>query len=119
MSSSAEENTIFLDDTPNKIKKKVIKYAFSDGRDTVEEHREKGSDCDKNISYRYLTSFMDGDVRLEEIRAAYAGGEMISGEIKKCLIDLLQPLVSDHQRKHALVDETVLKTFSSLRPLNI
>lgn len=117
MSSSAVESAIFLDDTANKIKKKINKFAFSGGRDTVEEHREKGGDCDKDISYRYLTFFLDDDVRLEEIRDAYSSGVMLSGEIKKCLIDVLQPLVAEHQRKRALVDEGVLKLFFSLRPL--
>jgi tryptophanyl-tRNA synthetase len=117
MSSSVSESAIFLDDTAIKIKKKINKFAFSGGRDTEVEHRERGGDCDIDISYRYLTFFLDDDEKLEEIRRAYASGEMLSGEIKKCLIDVLQPLVAEHQRKRALVGKEELEKFFSLRSL--
>lgn len=119
MSSSATDSAIFLDDTAKAIKKKVNKYAFSGGRDTVEEHRELGGNCDVDISYRYLTFFLDDDERLEEIRQQYSSGEMLSGEIKKCLIDVLQPLVAEHQRKRAEVTQEVLDKFFSVRPLRM
>ena len=35
---------------------------------TVEEHREKGGDCEVDISFQYLTFFLEDDQRLEEIR---------------------------------------------------
>ena len=35
---------------------------------TVEEHKEKGGNCDVDISYKYLTFFLEDDDRLEEIR---------------------------------------------------
>lgn len=117
MSSSVAESAIFLDDTASKIKKKINKFAFSGGRDTVEEHREKGGDCDVDISYRYLTFFLEDDEKLESIRKAYTSGEMLSGEIKKCLIDVLQPLVAEHQRKRALVDKDMIDLFFSIRRL--
>ena len=31
-------------------------------------HREKGGNCDVDVSYQYLTFFMENDDRLEEIR---------------------------------------------------
>ena len=46
----------------------INRYAFSGGGSTVEEHKEKGGDCDVDISYQYLTFFMEDDERLEEIR---------------------------------------------------
>ena len=46
----------------------INRYAFSGGGATVEEHKEKGGDCDVDISYQYLTFFMEDDERLEEIR---------------------------------------------------
>ena len=46
----------------------INKYAFSGGQATVEEHREKGGDCEVDISYRYLSFFLEDDDRLEEIR---------------------------------------------------
>ena len=38
MSASDEASAIFCTDTPKQIKDKVNKYAFSGGRETVEEH---------------------------------------------------------------------------------
>ena len=46
----------------------INKYAFSGGGATLEEHKEKGGNCDVDISYKYLTFFLEDDDRLEEIR---------------------------------------------------
>lgn len=46
----------------------VNKYAFSGGRDTVEEHREFGGDCEVDVSFQYLQFFLDDDDELEQIR---------------------------------------------------
>lgn len=117
MSSSLAESAIFLDDTPKKIKTKVNKYAFSGGRETVEEHRRLGGDVDVDISYRYLTFFLDDDEKLEHFRTAYSSGEMLSGEIKAKLIKVLQPIVANHQAKRAEVTDEVLDHFFAVRPL--
>ena len=34
----------------------------------MEEHREKGGNCDVDISYQYLTFFLEDDDRLQQIR---------------------------------------------------
>ncbi|CAN8070177.1 unnamed protein product [Agarophyton chilense] len=117
MSSSVAESAIFLDDTPKKIKTKVNKYAFSGGRQTIEEHRRLGANVDVDVSYRYLTFFLDDDERLAEIKQQYSSGEMLSGEIKKELISVLQPLVAEHQTKRELVTGKVLDHFFEIRPL--
>ncbi len=46
----------------------INKYAFSGGRDTMEEHRELGGNCDVDISFQYLSFFLEDDERLEQIR---------------------------------------------------
>lgn len=117
MSSSIAESAIFLDDTAKKIKTKINKYAFSGGRETVEEHRRLGGDVEVDISYRYLTFFLEDDDKLEEIRESYSSGVLLSGEIKKCLIDVLQPLIANHQERKAQVTEEVLDQFFAVRPL--
>ena len=68
MSASDETSSIYLTDTPKQIKTKINKHAFSGGRDTEQEHREKGGDCDVDISFQYLTFFLEDDERLEQIR---------------------------------------------------
>lgn len=117
MSSSIPESAIFLDDTAKKIKTKVNKYAFSGGRETIEQHRKLGGDIDVDISYRYLTFFLEDDDKLYKIRDAYASGEMLSGEIKKELIQVLQPLVAEHQKKKSQITDQDLNHFFSVRRL--
>ena len=48
----------------------MTKYAYSGGQDTVEEHRAKGGDTSVDVSYQYLTFFMEDDDRLAEIKEA-------------------------------------------------
>ena len=90
MSASDPSSSIFLTDTPKQIKEKVnqpswilqsmpnllfiwttiyqiVKYAFSGGRDTVEEHRKHGGNTDIDVSYQYLSFFLEDDERLAQI----------------------------------------------------
>ena len=68
MSSSSDTSAIFVTDTPKKIKDKINKHAFSGGGSTLEEHREKGGNCDIDVPYQYLSFFLEDDDELERIR---------------------------------------------------
>lgn len=46
----------------------INKYAFSGGGASIEEHRAEGGNCDVDISYQYLTFFLEDDEKLEKIR---------------------------------------------------
>ena len=113
MSSSDENSAIFLTDTPNQIKKKINKYAFSGGKDTVEEHRLHGGNTDVDTSYQYLTFFLEDDAELLEIKNKYKSGEMLSGEIKQKCIEVLQRVVGEFQDKRAKVSDSVVQEFLS------
>merc|ERR1712058_106145 len=80
---------------------KMYKYAFSGGQATVEEHREKGGDTEVDISYQYLTFFLDDDEKLAKIKTDYRSGDLLSGFLKKELIEVLQPMVAAHQKARA------------------
>ncbi|PSN41349.1 Tryptophan--tRNA ligase [Blattella germanica] len=67
MSASDPNTSIFLTDTAKQIKNKVNKHAFSGGQATVEEHREKGGNCEVDISYQYLRFFLEDDEQLKQI----------------------------------------------------
>ena len=45
----------------------ILKYAFSGGRDTKEEHRQFGGNTEVDVSYQYLNFFLEDDQRLEQI----------------------------------------------------
>lgn len=67
MSASIVESSILLTDTPNQIKNKINRYAFSGGGETIEEHRRLGGNPDVDVPYNYLKHFMDDDVKLKEL----------------------------------------------------
>ncbi len=117
MSASSAVSAIYVDDSDKLIKEKINKHAFSGGKDTIEEHRKYGGNCDVDVSYQYLCVFLDDDAELERIRVAYTKGEMLSGELKKILIDLLQKMVKEHQERKAKVTDAVLRQFMDARKL--
>ncbi|KAF2352058.1 Tryptophan-tRNA ligase [Trinorchestia longiramus] len=118
MSASDTNSSIFLTDTPAQIKKKINKYAFSGGRDTVEEHRAKGADVEVDVSCMYLRFFEEDDTEYTNIIDQYAKGELLTGEVKARLIAVLQKLVTDHQQRRKLVSDELLQQFMTPRPLN-
>ena len=71
MSASDPNSSVYLTDTPKQIKSKINKYAFSGGGASVEEHREKGGNCEVDIAYQYLTFFLEDDEKLEQIRKVF------------------------------------------------
>lgn len=117
MSASDESSAIFLTDTGDQIKKKINKYAFSGGKATVEEHRKHGADLEVDIPYNYLKFFLEDDAKLAEIEKKYRSGEMLTGEVKSVLIDVLQNLVKKHQEARKKVTDDVLKAFMKPRML--
>lgn len=118
MSASDSNSAIFLTDTPKQIKSKINKYAFSGGGASVEEHREKGGNCDVDIAYQYLTFFLEDDDRLAQIRKEYSRGSMLTGELKKELITILHKIVAEIQERRKTVTDDLLKQFMTPRKLN-
>ncbi|KAM3958079.1 LOW QUALITY PROTEIN: tryptophanyl-tRNA synthetase [Aphomia sociella] len=116
MSASDVNASIFLNDTAKQIKSKINKYAFSGGQATVEEHR-KGGNTSVDISYKYLTFFLEDDERLSEVKKQYESGQMLTGELKKLAIDTITPLIQAYQARRAAVTDEVLKQFFELRKL--
>jgi len=117
MSSSNENSAIFLTDTPKQVAKKINKYAYSGGGETLEEHRKNGANCDTDVAYQWLTFFLEDDDELEHIRQEYSKGIMLSGEVKKKLISLLLPVVKHHQEARKRVTEDMVTSFMTPRTL--
>lgn len=118
MSGSDPNSSIYLTDTPKQIKTKINKYAFSGGGTTVEEHREKGGNCDVDISYLYLSFFLEDDEKLLQIRQDYTSGKLLTGELKKELITIVQDIIAKHQIKRKECTDGVVKRFMTPRKLN-
>jgi tryptophanyl-tRNA synthetase len=54
--SSSEGVMINLTDSPKEVETKIKKYAFSGGKDTIEEHRRLGGNPDIDVSFQYSSS---------------------------------------------------------------
>jgi len=117
MSASVDTSAIFMNDEAGSIKKKINRYAFSGGQVSEKEQRELGGDATKDVSFQYLTFFLEDDEELERIRVAYTKGEMLTGELKAICIAELQAYVKGFQERRALVTDEVVEEFMSLRKL--
>ncbi|KAI3485088.1 hypothetical protein L1887_51762 [Cichorium endivia] len=111
MSASAENSSIFMHDTPNQIKNKINKHAFSGGQETAEEQRRLGGNPDVDVAYQYLTFFLDDDAEIERIATDYRSGAMLTGELKQKCIAVLQKVVSNFQQKKAAVSDELVREF--------
>lgn len=114
MSSSDETSFIAMTDSPSEVNKKINKYAFSGGKDTIEEHRKKGGNPNIDVSFQYLKAFFEpDDEKLAEIESKYTKGELLSGELKSILIEKINNFLKEHQKKREQakkkVDEFIFK----------
>ena len=119
MSSSDENSAIFVTDTPAQIDSKIRRFAFSGGRQTIEEHRELGGNTAIDVAYQWLTFFEPDDAKLAHIKNEYESGRMTTSEIKVILIETLKPIVALHQKMRAKVTEDMVTAFMTPRPLNL
>jgi tryptophanyl-tRNA synthetase len=100
MSSSDPTSFIALTDNAEEVKRKINKYAFSGGKDTIEEHRKLGGNPDVDVSFQYLKMFFENDdKKLAQIEKDYRSGKMLSGELKAYLIEKINAFLKEHQKK--------------------
>ncbi|PWW79931.1 tryptophanyl-tRNA synthetase [Tuber magnatum] len=117
MSASIDTSAVFMSDTPNAIKKKINKYAFSGGQTTTEEQRLYGGDPDVDVSFQYLTFFLEDDEELENIRQSYVKGTLLTGELKARCIKELQDFITGFQERKKSVTDEICAEFMRPRPL--
>ncbi|KAK3906152.1 tryptophanyl-tRNA synthetase [Staphylotrichum tortipilum] len=97
MSASVESSSILVRDSPKQIFTKIKQYAFSGGRETLEEHRAKGA--------------------LARICREYKAGNITTGEIKQKCIDELSKFCTSFQERRAKVKNEMLDRFMTPRSL--
>ena len=98
MSASSENGTVYTTDTPNVVKKKINKYAFSGGQPDIDQHRKLGGNPDIDVSYQYLRIFFEpDDNKLKSIYDDYKSGKMLTGELKAILIEKVNAFLEVHQ----------------------
>ena len=110
MSSSDPNSFIALTDNPKTVKNKINKYAFSGGKETLEEHKRLGGNPDIDVSFQYLRMFLEeDDDKLQEIYNDYKSGKLTTGELKKYTIDKLNSFLKDHQAKREKAKKVIGK----------
>lgn len=69
-----------------------------------------------DIAYQYLKFFLEDDERLAEIGDKYEKGKMLTGEVKKELIKVVQKFIADHQEGRKKITMEVIEQFLSTHP---
>lgn len=111
MSSSGTAPTLYLTDSLKEIRKKINKYAYSGGGDTIELHRENGGNLNTDVSYQYLLYFCHDDNKMKEIAEKYSSGQMLSGEIKSLMADYVCKIVETHQKAREEITSDILRLY--------
>ncbi|MEM4152524.1 MAG: tryptophan--tRNA ligase [Candidatus Pacearchaeota archaeon] len=110
MSTSDPDSTIWTTDSPEQVKQKIMKHAFSGGQGTVEKHRKLGGNPDIDVSFQWLYYFFEpDDKKIEEIREDYKSGKLLTSELKAYLIDKINEFLKEHQKKRELARKQVDK----------
>ena len=135
MSGSAEGSCIYLTDTDAQIKKKVNRFAFSGGGQTLLEHLELGGNSEIDVPLQWLRFFMpwdfdvdtipgctadkwdDGADAWEKLRWAYETGRITSATVKAVLIGVLQAVVERHRKERANVTDAMVREFMRERSI--
>jgi len=99
MSSSKPKSYIALTDSIEDAKKK-IDQAKTGGKDSLEEHREKGADIEEDMVFELLAfHLIEDDEELARIKREYESGEMLSGELKQIAKQKVEEFLIEHQKK--------------------
>ncbi|MDD5022856.1 MAG: tryptophan--tRNA ligase [Candidatus ainarchaeum sp.] len=105
MSASSEESAVWLNDDEKTVKQKVMKYAFSGGRETVEEHRRRGGRPEVDVSFQWLKIiFEENDNKISSISEDYKKGKMLTGELKEILVEKINSFLGNHRKNKEKVD---------------
>jgi tryptophanyl-tRNA synthetase len=99
MSSSDPLSYIAMTDDAKTVKNKIMKYAFSGGGNSIEEHRKNGGRTDVDVAYNMLKfMFEEDDKKLKKIHDDYESGKMLTGELKQYTVDKVNSFLSHHQK---------------------
>ena len=103
MSSSKPESAIFLTDTPEEAKKKIM-HAKTGGAVSLEEQKKNGGKPDECMVYELLLyHLIEDDAYLSEIYNTCRAGERMCGHCKKEAAELMGTMLQDiaEKRDHA------------------
>lgn len=108
MSASEPETTIFTVDKPEDVRKKISK-AFTGGRESVDEQRKLGGRPDICPIFQYWYHLEEDDKKVEEIRRKCLAGELLCGEDKQMITEMLNKFLKKHQDKREKARDRIEK----------
>ncbi|HUS99095.1 MAG TPA: tryptophan--tRNA ligase [Candidatus Thermoplasmatota archaeon] len=107
MSSSKPESAIFLTDSPQEAKKKIMN-AKTGGAATLEEQKKSGGKPDECMIYElFLYHLIEDDNELKSIYESCKKGELMCGVCKKRAADLMEIFLMDLQEKRKKTNEQI------------
>ncbi len=113
--SNSRNDSIFLNDSSQTIKEKVLKYSYSGGGGdgSLEQHRQFGGDINKDIAYQYLRYFEMDDGKLEYIKKEFTKGNISCYEMKCLLLDKIIPLIEEFKENREKISDEIVEEFYS------
>jgi len=110
MSSSDPNSYVSLTDSMVDVERKIRKYAFSGGKDTLEEHKKHGGNPDVDVAFQYLKFlFEPNDKKLQKIHNDYKSGKLLTSKLKKILIKKIHSFLKKHHKKKTKAKHQVKK----------
>lgn len=107
MSSSKPESAIFLTDSPEAAKKKIM-AAKTGGAASLAEQKKFGGKPDECVVYElFLYHLMKDDKELEEIYTKCKSGEQMCGDCKKRAVHMMMDFLKDMGEKREGAKEKV------------
>ncbi len=107
MSASTPQSSIYTTDSP-KVARKKIMNAFTGGRETIEEQREKGGKPEICSVHQYLTYiFEESDEALADQYEKCKNGELLCGEHKQYLAERVEQFLIKHQEKREKAKDAI------------
>ncbi len=113
MKKSNPDTAIFLNDSPEEVKRKVGK-AFTGGKESLAEQKEKGGDPAICVVAQYLKKYFLTDKEIGELTKGCTEGKNFCGNCKKLLTEKFQKEVAEFQEnlkkvKDSDVDKCILR----------
>ena len=111
---------VFLTDSDDEIRRKIMTHAFSGGRETAKLQRELGADLDIDVAYQWLRFFLEDDEELDAIGKSYGSGQgpyWNTAAVKERLVVELQKLVRAHKARRDVLTDSDVDAWMAVRAL--
>ncbi|KAG0420112.1 Tryptophan--tRNA ligase, partial [Dictyocoela roeselum] len=111
MRASEPHSSLYQTDDSATVRRKLMKYAFSGGRETLDAHRKLGGDTEIDVAFQYLKYFLEDDKELEDLKAGYENGTISTKEMKEKCFEVVWAFIEKFQAARAEISDDKLNEF--------